>query len=162
MSYITDALSSLHIFRVILSLFLPNTSTRKESVPNFKTANNNITHSVFSIQRLGFQLFQSRPTWKKTPLGSSQGNCCWTSPAQSFLVPSSAGLITTFYCVMGLGVESCSNNTQTVHDPFTRARVESPSGHRLFWHFWCFPQSFQANIRVISLLGHRSFLPNPF
>jgi hypothetical protein len=26
-------------------------------------------------------------------------NCCWTSPAQSFLGPSPAGLVTTFYCL---------------------------------------------------------------
>jgi hypothetical protein len=26
-------------------------------------------------------------------------NCCWTSPAQSFLGPSPAGLMTIFYCL---------------------------------------------------------------
>jgi hypothetical protein len=26
-------------------------------------------------------------------------NCCWSSPAQSFLGPSTAGLVTTFYCL---------------------------------------------------------------
>jgi hypothetical protein len=30
--------------------------------------------------------------------------CCWPSPAQSFLVPSPAGLMTTFYSLTTLGV----------------------------------------------------------
>jgi hypothetical protein len=31
-------------------------------------------------------------------------NCCWTSPAQLFLVPSLTGLMTIFYCLTALGV----------------------------------------------------------
>jgi hypothetical protein len=31
-------------------------------------------------------------------------NCCWSSPAQSFSVPSAMGLITIFYCFTTLGV----------------------------------------------------------
>jgi hypothetical protein len=31
-------------------------------------------------------------------------NCCWSSPAQSFLFPCSAGLRTIFHCLTVLGV----------------------------------------------------------
>jgi hypothetical protein len=31
--------------------------------------------------------------------GSAVYNCCWSSPAQSFLGPSPAGLVTIFYCL---------------------------------------------------------------
>jgi hypothetical protein len=31
--------------------------------------------------------------------GSAVYNCCWVSPAQSFLAPSTAGLVTIFYCL---------------------------------------------------------------
>jgi hypothetical protein len=31
--------------------------------------------------------------------GPAVYNCCWSSPAQSFLGPSSAGLVTIFYCL---------------------------------------------------------------
>jgi hypothetical protein len=31
--------------------------------------------------------------------GSAVYNCCWFSPAQSFLGPSPAGLVTIFYCL---------------------------------------------------------------
>jgi hypothetical protein len=34
----------------------------------------------------------------------SQVNCCWLLPAQSFLVPSSLGLMTILYCLTILGV----------------------------------------------------------
>jgi hypothetical protein len=37
-----------------------------------------------------------RSLWREE--GSVVYDCCWTSPAQSFLGPSPAGLITTFYC----------------------------------------------------------------
>jgi hypothetical protein len=37
-----------------------------------------------------------RPLWRED--ASVVYNCCWSSPAQSFLGPSSAGLITTFSC----------------------------------------------------------------
>jgi hypothetical protein len=37
-------------------------------------------------------------------------NCCRSSPAQSFLVPSPAGLVTAFYC---LAYDSCSRNGLT-------------------------------------------------
>jgi hypothetical protein len=34
---------------------------------------------------------------------SGEVNCCWSSPAQSFLVPSPAGLMTIFYSLTTLG-----------------------------------------------------------
>jgi hypothetical protein len=36
-------------------------------------------------------------------VGSCRVNCCWPSPAQSFLVPFPAGLMTTFFCLMAIG-----------------------------------------------------------
>jgi hypothetical protein len=38
-----------------------------------------------------------RPFWRED--GSVVYNCCWASPAQSFLGLSPAGLLTIFYCV---------------------------------------------------------------
>jgi hypothetical protein len=36
-------------------------------------------------------------------VGSHRLNYCWPSPAQSFLVPITAGLVKIFYCLMTLG-----------------------------------------------------------
>jgi hypothetical protein len=38
-----------------------------------------------------------RSLWQEN--GSAVYNCCWSSPEQSFLGPSPAGLVTLFYCV---------------------------------------------------------------
>jgi hypothetical protein len=38
-----------------------------------------------------------RPLWRED--GSVVYNCCWSSPAQSFLGPSPAGLMAIFYCL---------------------------------------------------------------
>jgi hypothetical protein len=38
-----------------------------------------------------------RSLWRED--GSVVYNCCWSSPAQSFLGPSLAGLMTIFYCL---------------------------------------------------------------
>jgi hypothetical protein len=38
-----------------------------------------------------------RSLWREN--GSADYNCCWSSPAQSFLGPSPAGLVTIFYCL---------------------------------------------------------------
>jgi hypothetical protein len=37
-------------------------------------------------------------------VGLSRVNCCWSTPAQSFLVPCPPGLMTIFYCPTTLGV----------------------------------------------------------
>jgi hypothetical protein len=41
-------------------------------------------------------------------VGSGRVNCCWLTPAQSFLVPVSARLMTIFYCPTTLGVVKLS------------------------------------------------------
>jgi hypothetical protein len=38
-----------------------------------------------------------RSLWREN--GCSVYNCCWSSPEQSFLGPSPAGLVTMFYCL---------------------------------------------------------------
>jgi hypothetical protein len=38
-----------------------------------------------------------RSLWREN--GSAVYNCCWASPAQSFLGPSPAGLVAIFYCL---------------------------------------------------------------
>jgi hypothetical protein len=38
-----------------------------------------------------------RSLWQEN--GSAIYNCCWSSPAQSFLGPSPMGLVTVFYCL---------------------------------------------------------------
>jgi hypothetical protein len=42
------------------------------------------------------------------PVPNWQLNCCWSSPAQRFLVPSHMGLVTIFYCLAATGVPSLS------------------------------------------------------
>jgi hypothetical protein len=38
-----------------------------------------------------------RSVWREN--GSAGYNCCWSSPVQSFLGPSPAGLVNIFYCL---------------------------------------------------------------
>jgi hypothetical protein len=52
---------------------------------------------VFFFNRiLAIIMFMQRPLWRED--GSVVYNCCWPSPAQAFLGPSPAGLMTIFYC----------------------------------------------------------------
>jgi hypothetical protein len=43
-------------------------------------------------------------------VGSGSVNCCRSSPVQSFLVPSPAGLMSIFYCLSALGVVQLGRN----------------------------------------------------
>jgi hypothetical protein len=54
------------------------------------------TRCLLLLDSCGF-LDMRRPIWRED--GSVVYNCCWTSPAPSFSVPSSAGLTTKFYCL---------------------------------------------------------------
>jgi hypothetical protein len=51
---------------------------------------------IFITDSCGF-VDVERSLWREN--GSAVYNCCWSSPAQSFLGPSPAGLVTTFYCL---------------------------------------------------------------
>jgi hypothetical protein len=58
-------------------------------------------------------------------------DCCWSSPAPSFLVPSPAGLMTIFYCLTTLGVVQLIRPVQP-----------SRSWFRAPWPYFCFFQTF--------------------
>jgi hypothetical protein len=65
------------------------------------------------------RLFDSETQWltevtllNRAIFGPSGGvNCCWSSPAQSFLVPSSEWLVTTFYSLTTLRVMQLCNHS---------------------------------------------------
>jgi hypothetical protein len=52
---------------------------------------------LFSNWTLAVIVFMLHPLWRED--GSAVYSCCWLLPAQSFLTPSPAGLMTTFYCL---------------------------------------------------------------
>jgi hypothetical protein len=54
------------------------------------------TRFLFLSDRCGF-VDVGRSLWREN--GSAIYNCCWSSPAQSFLGQSPAGLVTIFYCL---------------------------------------------------------------
>jgi hypothetical protein len=55
-----------------------------------------------------------RSLWREN--GSAVYNCCWSSPAQSFLGPSPGGLVTIFYYVR-LGITPTWGSGPRIHIP---------------------------------------------
>jgi hypothetical protein len=49
-----------------------------------------------TVRQLPGFFYVGRPLWREN--GSAVYNYCWSSPAQSFLGPSPAGLVIIFYC----------------------------------------------------------------
>jgi hypothetical protein len=58
----------------------------------FKTSN-----IFFPTEHFEIIVLMQHPLWREA--GSVVYNCCWSSPAQSFSGPTSAGLVSTFYCL---------------------------------------------------------------
>jgi hypothetical protein len=50
-----------------------------------------------TVRQLLFFFYVGHSLWREN--GSAVYNCCWSSPAQYFLGPSPAGLVTVFYCL---------------------------------------------------------------
>jgi hypothetical protein len=77
------------------SNWLPNQSQSQSQ--SYVTTHRGLT-TVFLLlsDSCGF-VDVGRSFWREN--GSAVYNCCWASPAQSFLGPSPAGLMTIFYCL---------------------------------------------------------------
>jgi hypothetical protein len=70
-----------------------------------------------------------RSLWREN--GSAVYNFCWSSPAQSFLFPSQAELMTEFYCLTNMGVVKLSAQSSHTSKPHVTKR------NKKFWEELC-------------------------
>jgi hypothetical protein len=76
-----------------------------------------------------FVEMRRRSLWRENE--SVVYNCCWTSPVQSFLGPSPAGLMTIFYCLRFETPSTWRTRFPSAFISFTRNRVAQLYPHAL-------------------------------
>jgi hypothetical protein len=80
--------------------------------------------------------------WLTVRFGSVWVTCCWSSPAQTFLVPGPVGLMTIFFCLTTLWLSVCRDTA--LHRPRQLHTLSSHSAP----HDPCIRQSALSNLRI--------------
>jgi hypothetical protein len=102
--------------RIILQEVLWRTQRQNYVTTNGKSARGLKTRFLLPSDNFGF-VGVERSLWREN--GSSVYNCCWSSPAQSFLGPSSSGLLTIFYCLRFESPPNSRARSQYLYPPGT-------------------------------------------